>query len=452
MNDSRNPSAAGAPGAEWPRTLIVGPLFSSEYGTGTFLSHLFAGCPKENLAVVSPMLERPNWARFDRLYRPGCDELLYPRGLSWANSRAISGPVQPERPGVSTLPKPPLPLRAGRFLLHRSLVRLFGTYEVMVTSTVSEKLVHWVREFKPDVIYGTYGNILSASLLSSMSDVLDIPLVIHVMDDWGENMYLKGPLSGFARKVWRQTERNMISKAAIAIAICGEMGAAYQKRYQRDWTSLPMPVDSKAFVPHARTSWEARSPFRIRYGGRVGWAIHKSIVAVAQAVDRLRKQGFDIVFEIRVGDTQLLAPELKDLQGVSLGPLEPYETLAASQTAADALLICYDFSPVAFRNARYSMPSKTTECMASGTPCLVYGPPGLPVVEYARRSQWALLVDDPSPQALDAAIIRLVKDNALRAQLGRTALDLVQSTHDAAKVSEFFCRLLRRAAFDASSK
>jgi glycosyltransferase involved in cell wall biosynthesis len=80
--------------------------------------------------------------------------------------------------------------------------------------------------------------------------------------------------------------------------------------------------------------------------------------------------------------------------------------------------------------------------MASGTPCLVYGPAGLPVVEYARREGWGLVVDDPAPEALDQAIVRIKGDAGLREKLGRRARELVRLRHDACVVAEKFRRQL----------
>ena len=92
------------------------------------------------------------------------------------------------------------------------------------------------------------------------------------------------------------------------------------------------------------------------------------------------------------------------------------------------------------------MPGKLAECMASGTPILVYGPPGLPVVEYARRDGLGKVVDRCDPEALRAAICELMGSAALREQLGRTARRLAAERHDAKTISESFRVMLHEAA------
>ena len=81
------------------------------------------------------------------------------------------------------------------------------------------------------------------------------------------------------------------------------------------------------------------------------------------------------------------------------------------------------------------MPSKLADCMASGTPILVYGPAGLPVVEYARREGWGMVVDRRDPVALGLAVRELMDSTVLREKLGTTAQRLAAERHDATAVS-----------------
>jgi len=420
--------------SNWPRTLVVGPAFSKEYGTGTYISHLFSGCPPERVAVVTSVPNRLDWGRCSQVYRLGCSELRWPAVLQWANPQMDSGPMSENKLVVRRTPSVP-----SRILL-KTFKLFFGTADFMVSPRISREMERWVRDFSPEVIYGHYGNIAAARLLIELKEMLAIPLVIHIMDDWGENMYLSGPLSARLRQAWKRVDCDVIACADVVAGICREMAEAFEQRYGRKWMSVPMPIDTRAWKDFARQHWDASSPFRIRYGGRIGWSIRESIVEVARMVDGFCAEGRAVEFHIRTPEPESLVGTLQGLRGVSIGNLEPYETLPASQAGADALLICYDFDPASFRGARYSMASKLTECMASGTPCLVFGPPGLPVVEYARRDGWGMVVDNPKD--LKASMLRLMDEKLIREQMGRRALELVATRHDAFVVAEAFRKLL----------
>ena len=121
----------------------------------------------------------------------------------------------------------------------------------------------------------------------------------------------------------------------------------------------------------------------------------------------------------------------------------PLTDLPRFQLEADLLVICYDFDAESFRQARYSMPSKMADCMASGTPILVYGPAGLPVVEYARREKWGKVVDSRDSEVLESAICEIMTSALLRDQYGKKANRLAGEIHDAEIVSNSLKTILQ---------
>ena len=433
------------PKREWPRILVVGPTFSQEYGLGTYLGHLFSGCPPGQVAVATDHAHAIDWSRCGRVYRLGRSEFTYPWLAAWANRYPESGPVS----GNQTVPvkrQALWPTKVARLLLQEIVARVWSTEEVLVRPVLSARIREWINAFAPELIYAHCTSLVSGWMAQHMARELGLPLVLHAMDDWGDNLYRAGLWNRRTQRRWRTLDQDLTRSAAVAIAICEEMSRAYQQRYGRKWEWLPMPVDWSAWKRQARCDWSSGQTFHIRYGGRIGWSIRNSIVAVARAVDQLRAEGEEVEFEIRTFQPEALALELRGLRGVTLEKPGLHQELAAAQASADVLLVCYDFGEEAVKMAQYSMASKTTECMASGTPCLVYGPAGLPVVEYARREGWGLVVDDPSAQALREAILKLRREIRLRQSLGCRGKHLVETRHDAQFVSEEFRKLLTTAA------
>ena len=99
------------------------------------------------------------------------------------------------------------------------------------------------------------------------------------------------------------------------------------------------------------------------------------------------------------------------------------------------------------RLVRYSMPTKLPAYMASGTATLVYGPPGIAQVEYARQHGWGYVVDRQGVDGVTRALTELADDGALRAKLATRAKDLAIDRHDAATVrSAFQGRLISAGA------
>ncbi len=245
----------------------------------------------------------------------------------------------------------------------------------------SPELLAWAREFQPQVIYGRCGTLKSIQFLRRTRQALGIPLLLHLMDDWPENLYRNGWLSGLLRPRFLSEFAEVIRSADVVIAICREMAEEYERRYDRSVLWLPTPVELDAYQAAARTQWTAGRPFRLRFGGRVGWAIRESLADIARAVHALRQEGADVAFDLVTFRTEEVPAACRTADGVAVQTPGPLADLPRLQAKADVLVICYDFDPESVRQARYSMPGKLAECMASGTPILVYAPPGLPVVE-----------------------------------------------------------------------
>ena len=114
--------------------------------------------------------------------------------------------------------------------------------------------------------------------------------------------------------------------------------------------------------------------------------------------------------------------------------------------AADLLVIPYDFDRQSVQFIKFSMSTKVSEYMASGTPILVYAPEETAVVKYARSEKWGSVVSQRNKTLLKQMIIQLIQTPDLRESLGSQARNLASQNHDAVKVREQFRRVLVGAA------
>jgi hypothetical protein len=80
--------------------------------------------------------------------------------------------------------------------------------------------------------------------------------------------------------------------------------------------------------------------------------------------------------------------------------------------------------------------------MASGTPLLVHAPADSHVATYARREDFAEVVDKADDSALAAGLRHVVDDPALSRMRARLARDLAFERHDIARVRQRFLNAL----------
>ena len=436
---------------DYPRILIVGAHFSERSGSGTFLGRLFSNWPIDHLATVCGGTALLDWQRCTKHYRIGDQELKIHDSFKRFLPFIASGPVLPSVSVDDTVHTVSQKTSVNRRLAQyawRMFLRLLGGGEILYDVGPSPQLLEWVQDFHPEVIYGHFSSLNSLRFLSHMQRTLDIPLVIHFMEDWPATLYRDNWLSWFLRPRYLTEFAELVGSSNVAIAICQEMAEEYEQRYHRPILSLPMPVDVDAYNVEERAQWSVGQPFRLRYGGRVGWAIRESLADLAIAIHELRRNGVNVIFDLTTFQIEQVSPVCFSSSGVNVQIPGSLADLPRLQAESDLLVICYDFDKESFQQARYSMPSKMADCMASGTPILVYGPAGLPVVEYARREGWGKVVDSRDPKALQTAICELMDSAFLREQLKKKAKYLASEIHDTKIVSESF-RAILQGAVDA---
>ena len=100
------------------------------------------------------------------------------------------------------------------------------------------------------------------------------------------------------------------------------------------------------------------------------------LLKLADVVEKMGIEGVPVLLEIQTKDQRHnLINTLKDYKYVFTSGAVPYANLPAKLSSADVLLIPADFSGAGVKFIRYSMPTKVSEYMATGTPVLVVSPP-----------------------------------------------------------------------------
>jgi glycosyltransferase involved in cell wall biosynthesis len=205
-------------------------------------------------------------------------------------------------------------------------------------------------------------------------------------------------------------------------------------------------LETDAWLGISKETWQPSLPFRLIYTGTIGWSNSTSLREVADTVADLHASGCQVRFDLYTLDHSTKLGRSYQRRGcVFVNPPLPYKNIPAILASADGLILPLNFDVQSVQFARYSMPTKTPEYMVSGTPVLVYAPPGLALTEYAQEHQWGYVVADQGVEPLKRAILHMMSDQSLRERLGRCAQALAVDRHDATRVRDAF----RQALSDA---
>ena len=447
----------------YPRTLIVGKGFDQSSGVGITLTSLFRDWPKDGLAAVCAPSEAADTTVCEIYYALGSEEARWVWPISRFEQKVSSGPVL-RRPADGGVRRPAASVddrgrHRGR--TYAGLARQTAWAALVASGGehflrhlgASARLAAWIRNFRPDVLYTHLESLPMIRFVDSLVAQFDLPLVIHMMDDWPLVPEHEGILSPLTRRVINRELRRLMDKASCNMAISQYMCEAFEARYGHAFLPFHNVLDTRAWIVAPRTSWLASKPFRVVYTGRVGKANETALRDVAAVVALLADKGLAINLEIYALGREPFSPgALPDSRAVRLLPAIDYADIPGLLVEADLLVLPLDFSQKALEYARYSMPTKVAEYLGSGTPILVYCPEDTAVGHYARNSGWGALVGTRDRDALARTIVRLASDEQERRRLGQIALSVAQADHDPSRVREDFARALSDASTAGSGR
>ena len=280
----------------FPRILfITSHAFNQSNGGGVTFSNLFTGWPKECLATIHndpfpteqdvcehyyklSMKELRKWGLFRFLQRdpPATVEISELETVSLSNRSLVSG-------------KP--------FTGLRSL--FFGGNEFPETAVLSPELEAWVEEFKPQVLYTILGNNGLMDLIEKVRCRYNLPLVVHIMDDWRKVNYTKGQFSPMRRNKMQRLLSHFISVADCCMGISDSMCKVYGAEYGRDFKTFHNGIETDDGALNSPRQELSEEPFRIFYAGAIlPNAQLESMIDVCEAVADLNFQGLPVRFDI----------------------------------------------------------------------------------------------------------------------------------------------------------
>lgn len=312
---------------------------------------------------------------------------------------------------------------------------------------VTDSMLQWARSSSPEVVYVQVGSPVTCRFALDLIRVLELPLVVHQMDDWLWSDDGAEKRSNAERRRSDEEFATLINLAGGRLAISEGMAREYEKRYGGMWEVFHNGIDVRAWSSTRDQGSRRNVQFRLRYGGRVGWGIGSSLILCARAVESLRKEGLDIWLDVYSSDwTGRVCRQLAAIQGITVSAPVPSDELRPSMEMASAQLIAYDFDQNTKGRGGLSMPTKLSECLASRRPIFIVAPSELTLCAEAVGGGWAHVVSKPSVDEIARGLRRLAMDADYCQDLVARAWSECLRNHSAASTQQRFSAVLSRTA------
>jgi hypothetical protein len=239
-----------------------------------------------------------------------------------------------------------------------------------------------------------------------------LPLVAYFCDLYLEDRRGRGWEAGIAR--WVQSR--VLRAATRLITLNRGMERFYRERYGIEAVTVPTCINQQ--VPEAENPPPPGRPLRIAYSGNVNDTRISSLKMIVEAV------GGDPDFAIRYFAPQ--SPAMLERLGV-WAPNASAEFVGDDATLLARLRDCdVLFLPLTFEVTVHSRDQMATcfgtkafEYFLAGRPVLVHCPSDYFMARFFHEGGCGLVVSEPSPEALRAALVRLRGDETLRQSVVR---------------------------------
>jgi glycosyltransferase involved in cell wall biosynthesis len=437
----------------YPKILIFGPPFNSFSGGGITLTNLFKGWPKDRIAVTSTghVLFKVSTDVCNIYFLLGNDEQKWRFPLNLFQRSFQSGVMSfstEEKPvPVQPVLKRRKRLHVRQFIVNKifyPLIHWLGLFHCLSEIHLSDNFRKWVAEYNPDILYLQVSSREDILFSLRLCDYLSIPAVIHMMDDWPSTISRDGLFVNYWKRKIDKELRQLLDRMDLYLSISGAMTEEYKKRYNKDFRSFHNPVETDAWVQYRKTDFRLGSDHvRVLYSGRIGIGITESLVEIAQVIDTVNKTWGKVKLYIQSPSSDIeVRNRLSKFDCIVLNPVVEYSKLPLIFSQADILVIANDFDKEGIDFLRYSMPTKVTEYMVSGTPVMVYAPYETAVSRFFEENECGCCITEQDPEKLNNALKLMISDEEYRTRISKKAVTLANQLFDANKVKNEFQKLL----------
>lgn len=410
-----------------PRVLFVSVNpFSETSNNGKTFASFFEGYPEGRLAQLYFHREVPSSRVCSRYYHVTDEDIL--RSL-WRPWSVTGAEVERGDQNVTS----PLPSAPHNALKRSSLARLFRQVLWTGVRLENERLLSWLDNFDPQVIFFCGGDAAALyAKVERISQRYAAALVYYITDDYVLPVRSRNWAGAISRAWTRRVFLRMSRQADLVLTVGEKMSI----RYEEVFGVKSSPIMNIVEVPGCgdkaiRRPGTVEKPVRLTYAGSFHSNRWRVLEQLRDSLERLSHQGV-------YAELHIYGPEpTKDVaDAIHRPPLSRYGGLLDARQLGEALaetdiLVHVEADdPESIAVTALSVSTKIPEYLASGKPVLAVGPNNVASIEYLSDNAAAAVVEPGDQRRLDAEILRLAKDPSFRAELGRRGHSLAMRNHD----------------------
>ncbi len=423
-----------------PKVLIISQPFNNDTGGGITLSNLFAGWDRDKIAVVCSgyvLQNNIDTSICNTYYQIGEKEQKWIFPFNLVKRKYPSGLLKFDDKKIQNLTFEKSKIRVKVIMDYfLPILHYSGLIYVSKRLEVSKELRAFIDEFNPDVIYVQAEDRERVAFCLELHSYAKKPMIFHMMDDWPALISGKGLFKNYWNKKIDNELRLLLNQSNAWMSICEEMSIEYKKRYHLDFIPFHNPVDLDLWKPFQRKDYKLTNAPTILYAGRIGLGIDTSLELIAKAIDKVNEElKMNARFVLQTEFKPDWADKYRCLQHQSF---VSYNELPKVFSGADFLILPYDFSEESIKFIKFSMPTKASEFMISGTPVIIFAPEETAIVKYAQKYNWAKVITENNWEVIAESLKSLLQNEAERREIAQNAIEVAEKNHKGSDITKKF--------------
>ena len=433
--------------ADFKRVLIFGQPFNNYSGGGITLTNLFKGWPKDKIAVafLGHGLFNVTTDICQTYYQLGREEHKWIFPFNLIQRKFESGLKTFD---ISNEYKINHIQKELRYKLVNGIfypiLRWIGVFHFSSRLTVSERFKNWLQEYNPELLYLQVSTREEILFANELIEFRKWPSTIHIMDDWPSTISNKGFFKTLWAKKIDKELKALFGRIDLHLSISDAMSEEYLQRYGKTFLPFHNPIETEVWLLHSKKEHSLSKEYiRILYSGRIGIGITESLVEVASVLESINTAGYNVKLHIQTPTREpAILSELKKFSSVIINPFADLKDIPKIFSDADILVLANDFHKEGLEYLKFSMPTKASEYMISGTPILVYSPEESAVSKFFTQNECGLCVTKHDKEVLSNAFKFLIDNKGYREKISKNAVHYAIEKFDAQKVRHKFQQLI----------
>lgn len=324
-----------------------------------------------------------------------------------------------------------------------------GFYELFFQPRLSKELKNVINEFNPDIIFYQGYLLSNLILVKKIQNFVKKPLAFFTTDDWPKYKFNEGSLflkcvSLIPRLTLNYNFKYLLKRTNFNFSFGYLMTREYTKRYNKKFIELNHSDDYYRFENTEGKRIFQSDVLTVVTTGTFSYERWPLVILFSKACSNLEKFGFNIkivIFSNSIENEGLI--ELKKYSNIVILDDPGNDLLPAYLKAADLLLLPETLDSKIAKTIELSISSKSHLFMFSRVPIIVFSNDRTGVAEYAKRLNWAKVINTPDINQIADVIKEILLDKNMANNMVDVAFEVACKLHDRKIVNSDFINTLK---------